>query len=481
MKSSPSSPSEFDATAARHLLGKGSVYTLATALQASSALLILPFVTRLMSEADFGVVATSLIVAQVVGVGVGLGLPAAITRIYFQGQRGRGQAVAVARWNGLSALAFATLLAATGSLWWPAVLGSPFDLASLYAVVAGGLLAATLGAQALLRAESRAGTYVLLAIGSAVIGPAVGLLLLSTSEQAPSSYVLGVALGHLCAAAGGCVVLATRRAHGASALGVALGLGLPTVPHVLSMLLLNAGDRVVVQHFAGLAEVGRYQVAYLTGSIAIVLMAAANNAWAPLIYGTVHGGQVSMLRETTSIFLRLAALGSALLSMTSPLLITIMSPADYGHDELVVVASIVSIAVVPVAWYLANVHPIFVEGKTRALVVVTPISVAISLAASSLATWRWGIVGTAIASVAGYVVLGLLMAVTRSRVARGSSWDIAKPWWPVLTAAMFAAASTVLIGMPAEIPLRAVASLGLLGWTFMLVRRTVAVPRMRMR
>ena len=73
------------------------------------------------------------------------------------------------------------------------------------------------------------------------------------------------------------------------------------------MFALSAGDRVVIERFEGIEQVGRYQVAYLIGSLGILLLNALNSAWSPIIYGA-GDDRWSILRRTSGIVHEMAAL-----------------------------------------------------------------------------------------------------------------------------------------------------------------------------
>src|SRR5262249_16034499 len=77
---------EPDAPPGRRLLGKGSIYTLGTALQLSAAALAIPVITRLLGSAEFGVVALAMAIQLMLTGLATLGLPAAVLRLFFDHQ-----------------------------------------------------------------------------------------------------------------------------------------------------------------------------------------------------------------------------------------------------------------------------------------------------------------------------------------------------------------------------------------------------------
>ena len=108
----------------RRLLGKGSIYTLGTALQLSAAALAIPVITRMLGSAEFGVVALTMAIQLMLTGLATLGLPAAILRFFFDHQRKADGATA-----GRALIISAALIAAavvcpillTGLIWAPAL------------------------------------------------------------------------------------------------------------------------------------------------------------------------------------------------------------------------------------------------------------------------------------------------------------------------------------------------------------------------
>ena len=85
------------------------VYLVGTALQGLGVLLVLPFATRLLGPAEFGRVATGLVVVQMVGTLAAAGLPQVILREHHRGAEGPRAARALAGTMILLALALAVL------------------------------------------------------------------------------------------------------------------------------------------------------------------------------------------------------------------------------------------------------------------------------------------------------------------------------------------------------------------------------------
>ena len=292
--------------ATRHLLGRGSLYAVAQAIQLGSALLVVPIVTRLLDTDQYGQVATGLVATRVLAMVVGLGLPGAVTLEHFRGTRGGDRA----RWLVVATVVASILLtglASIGIAAWQATTSGEAHLAlqlsrmgdrtardcdRVPSPVAGP------GPRSPLRPPDRA-------VDARWSGARPHLHCGVHGER--GLVLTGLLIGYTVAAIVGLVVTMPRRKrNGAgfdrSTLRRGLSLGLPTVPHSVSLYVLALGDRLVIEHISGFSQVGRYDVAYQIGSLSMRAFVAYNQAWAPIIYGTddQHRWSVSRRRRNGS-------------------------------------------------------------------------------------------------------------------------------------------------------------------------------------
>ncbi len=407
-------------TSVRALLTTGSVYTTATAIQLSGAVLVIPAVTRLLGPAEYGELTLGLIVLLLLGLIAAAGLPGAITRLYFRedegGRLGARRLVPVT-----FALALVVSLVAelTGPHWAGLFGGLDYDGTLRIAVWGAPAAAMMAAAQGLLRAEERAVAFVVVAVLSGLGGQLAGLALIAGWDLGPSGFMAGV-VGAMTLAA----VLGTVLSGGTSAgfadrrtIAAALIVGLPTVPHSLAGYLLATGDRIAIERKLDLDEVGRYQAAYAVGSLGILVLSALNNAWAPLIYRAKQGERWRVLAETTAALYPLAALAAGGLALLAPLALMVAAPPAYDPADLTPVSAIVAFAVIPYITYLSAVHIVFWRGRTGVLALSTPIAAAVNLALVLVLVGPLGLEGAALATVVAYGLLALLVHLRARRMA----------------------------------------------------------------
>jgi O-antigen/teichoic acid export membrane protein len=464
-----------DRSASRALLGRGSIYTLATAAQLTGALLVQPVLTRVMPKAEYGVAALGIIITATLGLLITLGLPAVITREHFRdadGGKGTGPLVTLS--VGLAVLLGAVAFA-TGPLWAEPLGG--FTAPLMLATATSVSYAVIIACQAVQRARNEAGRFVLVVAINILGGQLAGLAAVYLIDRTATIYLFGVALGSVVGAA---LALFWARPslpglRDRAALRAWFAIALPTVPHLAALYLMTAGDRYIVQALQGDEATAEYNVAYLTGALGITLVAAANNAWAPLIYGTPDERRWQVLAVTTQDMLRVAGIAAVGLAMTAPLALAIIAPAGrYDVADLTPVVAITALATVPYVLYLASAHVLFWTGRTTALIWITPLAVGVNLVAKALVLPEFGFVGAAAVTVAAYALLALLIGLVRRGLA-------VVPWrrrWPeVVGAAALCVVGAVLPANAVGYAVRAVLTVALIGLLALTARQLLADRR----
>ena len=405
----------------RTLLARGSLYTIATAVQTSATILVLPAITRVLSPAEYGTVAAAVIVLTIVGILGRAGIPSAISLDWFEADAGPERARGLVSTTFALATAVALLLEITGPLWSEIFDGVEYGAALRIAVWGSVFAAVTVAVQGIMLSDDRPAEFLTTAILSTAVGQALGLVFVAVLDWGAAGYLGGLAIGFGLAALYGVwrTGLSTRGLKDRPLVTSALAVGLPTVPHSLSLYLLAAGDRVVIERIEGLDAVGRYQVAYLIGALGIYLLAAANNAWGRLVYGAQdEDRRADVLAQTTAALYPLAAIVAGGIALLAPVALVVAAPGDYEPLALTPVTAIVALSVVPYVGYLSNVHLIFWRRKTGVLGWSTPLAAAVNVALTVALVPVIGLAGAALATVVSYAGQALLVRRARIKLQR---------------------------------------------------------------
>ncbi len=406
--------------AIRRLFGRGSVYALVVAIQMLSGFLVMPALTRLLAPTAYGQIAAALVVYLAVSIIASAGLPDAAARRFFAPGRPPANASREARRLIASLLWIAPLVALaadlTGQLWANPI-GMHYGAVLRLAVWCGAAGALLAGAQALLRVAERVWAFLTTAVVAAVGGQGLGLGL-AVVQRSPSAYMAGVTIGTALGAAVGLLATGTLRVRPArpAELRRGLGLGLPMVPHSLAVSMLASADRILIVALLGLRSAGRYQVAYAVGGVGVAIITALNQAWIPLSLGTRSEQRWPILLATSRVVLLAAGVVAAVLSLLAPLALLVAAPASYGRAGLVSVVALVAFSAVPYASCSTYFQVVFVSGRTRIMALAAPVAAAANVGINLALLHPLGLVGAALATLAAYTLLPVIVAVRARRL-----------------------------------------------------------------
>jgi O-antigen/teichoic acid export membrane protein len=401
----------------KHLLGKGSVYTLGTVLQLSGAALAIPVVTRLLGPAQYGTVALALTIQLFVTTLSALGVPAALTRTYFETEEdGKAAARSLIVSTVLLAAGGIALGLLTALVWAPLLVpGEPAAVMLGIAIALPG--AAITASLALLRVQERPVAFVSITLtsnfGAQILG-IVGLLLV---DRSPVAYLAGY--GAAMVAGAGIGVVLTRAAGARPAprrkLRAALAYGIPTVPHTVSVFVLALGDRIVIQLIDGLSAVGKYQLSYAVGGLGMNFLSSLQNAWVPLTFGAEEHLRWRSLADTAALVTRLAALACGVIALSARPLLSVVAPSSYDPTFLAEITAVLSLATLPWATYLPRTQVLFWTKRTRPMAWITPSAAVLNLALVAALLPPFGLPGAAAATVLAIGYEAAVMDVVAQR------------------------------------------------------------------
>lgn len=402
------------------------VYIAAAAMNAAVPFALLPWLTRWLGPAGFGVVGSYLALVNLAAVLVGLSVHGIISVVHFKQDpldvAGHLRAALRLLWiTGLPVLALLLL----GGHWlapWTAV---PASWLWTVALVAMAQFVVALGL-AVFQAREQALTYGAIQVGVAVGWGLTTLVLVGAVGLAWEGRALAQLLAVLVAAC--CVGVLLSRQGLLSAqrervpLKKLLAFGLPLVPHSLAGAVLAGADRLVLTGLGGAEAAGQYFAAFQVAAVLSVGAAALNQAWVPWLYRRLASGQASDKRQvvrTTYAVFGLLLLGGGLLAWAGTALLPWLAGPRFEASG-------------PLLWWLAPAaafsgmyyfvtNYLFYAERTG---VLSAITVSCSVLQLLLMTWtvpHWGADGAAASVCATAAIYTLATWVAAQRV-----WPM--PW-----------------------------------------------------
>jgi O-antigen/teichoic acid export membrane protein len=431
----------------RALLARGSIYTMSFAIQLLSAAVSLPLATRVLSTQDYGVVALGYVLLGITTSAGTAGLHLVLGRSYFAEGEGPDAARRLITGAAVVSLGLGMVLAGSAPIWIGALGGVPhrFALVLAIATMIPNCVAAT--SATFFRAADQAARFVTIQLVAGVGGTFLGIAVVAVHrETGASGYWLGNLIAMTAAALLASAWIRPWKAGpiGAGELRSALRIGLPLVPQGVAGLVLALGDRLVIQARDGSASVGRYQVAYTMGSIALALVTALSMTLPPIIFGTDEQRRWPALASTLRAVRTLTAPLTAGLALGGPVLLRMFTPASYHSGGLPAVVSLVAASALPWAIYGFLTYPLLWHKHTKVIASTTVAAAGVNILLVYLLLPGFGLPGAASATLLAYWLLAwLLMRATRA--------DVRVPATPSECRVWAVAAGMALIGAVAPV------------------------------
>ncbi|MFD5276805.1 lipopolysaccharide biosynthesis protein [Pseudarthrobacter sp. NPDC058362] len=409
-------------------------YLLGAALQGTGALLVQPFSIRILDPTEWGRVGLSAVLLQVGQVVLSAGLPLAITRAYFTPKVGRLHARAIHGAN--TALSLGISIAAASAYY---LLSPDRESAATFAwaIAATGLLSVVVGAQAILRSQRRALSFMILSGGASLGAHLFGLLAIAFIGADSVTYLIAFTIGML-VTAGAAFALASPLWPGKAwpAVKGAFRLGLPVVPHSMAIMLLMQGDSFLLQHFQNSGGVGRYVAAAAFALGPFAVLSALNNVWTARIFEASQGERLA--ENIRAVGNQAAIMGGAIAiggSAAATLGMLVLKGDDH---EVMQLAKVLPGVACGYALYLVAMSVMFARQKTGAFTWVTPLVLIATIGVAVLPAQsdHYWLLGTVKA--ASFAGLGVAYYIIAARMLPASI--------PLRTYAVAALGSAVCIG-----------------------------------
>jgi O-antigen/teichoic acid export membrane protein len=441
-------------------LGKHSVvYGLGGIVSRVIAVFLLPVYTRYLETDDFGSVSVLIALSAVLVTILRAGISSAFFRFWFDSQDA-ARRLLVLRTSFWFTMASATAGLAAGWL-----LASPIadalELDDPWLVRAAfvGIWAQMNYEQltAVFRVEERSGLFVLASLANIAVTVLVSVILIVGYDQGALGLIVGNFTGTLTVYL---VLLGYRRAQ----LGLSFSrellremnrFGVPLVPAALALITMNLGDRFFLVHFAGIEEVGRYEIGVRIASAMVLLITAFRTAWPAFAYSIDDDTEAK--RTYAYVLTYLVAIASWLalaLGVLSPWLVRVLATPPYYEGGRVV--ALLAFAGVAYAAYIVMAIGVGRAKRTQFNWVIAGGAALISVSLNLALVPEYGMIGSAVAAVAAYSAMFLGMSWYAQRV-----FPTPYQWRRVATAAGAALALTLagkLLDVPLAVAIALVAS-----------------------
>ena len=379
-----------------------SIYTVSSVLSAAVPVLLLPVLTRYLSESDYGTAATLQTLIVLFTPPLLFGVHAAIAVEYNRLDSAKFR-IFLSTVLRIPLFAFVVLMAVglLAGLTLPDHLGVPgiwiaacpvFALLTLYPLVLSTVL----------RMQEKAMWFAYVELASAIISVCLSVLLVVGLHLQWEGRMYAIAATGLVMSIASIVWLGRMKllasGYDKRVLKETLKFGAGVVPHDLGNNIVRMADRLILVAMLGLASAGQYAVASQIASAMLILLAAFNRAWMPHLVSRLSSdspeARMGIVRQSYAVMAAFLLFFLAF-NFVTPLLYKLLI-ADKFHESMSYVFWL-TLGYLFLAVYLTYVDYIFLTKKTHILSMVTMLNMGTNITLNYLLIKQFGTVGAAMA------------------------------------------------------------------------------------
>jgi len=414
----------FKAVRKSRLITNVGIYVLGNFLRKTIGFFLIPVYTRVLTPDDYGIVGLTTAVGGLLGIIMALGISGAVARYYFEYVDDPQRLKEYITTSFLFLIIFVGAAVLGLSLWgeplWKLITSGqvpfkPYVQLMLWATYAG--LVIDLPMQ-LYQTQQKSGQFITVQLSNFFLTLIATILFVVILRMGARGQLLGGLVGDGLFALVLSISLLRRwfvpRLRW-EYIKVSFVFGLPLIPHVLSGWAMAAADRLILERFVPLEQLGMYTLAYSLGMVMATLTNSINKAWAPYYYDLMQRNDKPDDRMIQIVSLYVPIIGGICLAgaLFCQEVIVFLTPQRYYATSPYV--PLILFAYLLQGYYFFSVAPLFFYKKTQVLPWVTALSAVINIVLNVLFAPKIGIFAAVWATVIAYAVSFMLTFVLGQR------------------------------------------------------------------
>lgn len=190
----------------------------------------------------------------------------------------------------------------------------------------------------------------------------------------------------------------------------ALRIGLPMIPHGLSMILLSRIDVSMISEIHGFSAVGLYTSGYTIGTLLMFVTNAVGQAWLPYFNERLYSGDTAEIRSKNALMMIAGCALTLIFIGAAPLAVKILFAKSYW-DAMWVVPP-VALGTLCQYFYTNYVNLELFHKKTFLIALNSCIAAVINIGLNAFFIPRYGYIAAAYTTLVGYFILNILHFLT---------------------------------------------------------------------
>ena len=322
----------------KKLIQNTSIYAVGNILPQAANFILLPLFTKFLSPEDFGIISALSVLTSVLAIFFTLAIDRSIFRLYFDYTTEKDKknflgtvSIALYAISTLVLIIIFLLNKLVGKIY-SSIEFYPFYT---YAILAAYFELFGIIPKAYFRVVEKAKVFVLISFIQFIVKNVILILIVVVLKQGASGYLKGMMYSSLVLVPIFLVIQA-RIINFRFVLDMfksSIFFSLPVLPNLLSAWVLNLSDRIFLEKYFTLKDLGIYSLSYKIASLVLVFSAAFYSAYSPHFFKVANTNEISIAKKalfkTNTIYVLLILIFSFGIILFSKEIIILLFESEY--------------------------------------------------------------------------------------------------------------------------------------------------------
>lgn len=391
------------------------LYSIGTLLPQVAAFLLLPIYLKFLSPSDYGILNSVQVISSILVIIYTLSIDKAIYRLYFDFKTEKLKKDFLG--TIFIAVSVSVILVTLVLFMFPKILGSIYKSINFYpyislAVIASSLATFIIIPRSVYFVQEKANKVVLISLSEFFLRNIFIFIFVVYLSKGVEGYLLGQIIGSAILTPFFLYITSKQinftfvRSYAISSLKYCI----PMLPTLVTAWSMSTIDRVFIERYFGINDVGIYSLGYKIAMLVTVITGAFYKAYNPYYFKLASTGLreevLPQLKKTNTVYLVLVIIAGSMLAFFSKEIIYIFFDPVYLKTYKVIM--IISLAFAISSFTGIFNLAIYQEKKTMFLMYVNLASCFINIGLNFIFISKYGVIGAAWATVITYLVVNFL-------------------------------------------------------------------------
>lgn len=274
-----------------------------------------------------------------------------------------------------------------------------------------------------LRMDMKYRFIVILTLVVAVVRPTIGIALVSIYDDKVTARIIGMVVVD-CIAYGWVLLWHFKKGrcfYDKKIWKHVISFNIPLIPHYLSMNILNAADRIMIDKMTGVSQAGIYNLAYSLAQIMTIFNSAMLQTIDPWLYKKIGQKETKDIPNIAYIVFSLICVANILLIALAPEAVSIFAPKSYYDAKYIIPAVAMSVPFMFTYNFFATFE--FSYEKNSYITLATIISAIINILLNYIFIPRFGYYAAGYTTLLCYILLSFIHYYFMNKICKEHNID----------------------------------------------------------